>query len=59
MTEEEARKLFHLNQAVKSIKYISWYCHNFQSCSKCGIKEWCKERRKHCPEEWCKYKEEP
>lgn len=35
-----------------SITYISRYCHNLQSCNKCLIKKWCKEKRKKCPEEW-------
>lgn len=52
MTEDEARELFWQNQAWKSIKYISWYCHMFQSCNKCVIKEWCKNKKKKCPEEW-------
>lgn len=37
---------------VASISYISRYCHNLQSCNKCLIKKWCKEKRKKCPEEW-------
>lgn len=37
---------------VKSITYISRYCHDLQSCNKCLIKKWCKEKRKKCPEEW-------
>ena len=52
MTEDEARELFRQNQAWKSIRYISWYCHMFQSCNKCTIKEWCKNKKNKCPEEW-------
>lgn len=37
---------------VASISYISRYCHSLQSCNNCIIKQWCKEKRKKCPEEW-------
>lgn len=37
---------------VASISYISRYCHGLQSCNNCIIKQWCKEQRKKCPEEW-------
>lgn len=41
-----------LNQLTHSIEVISHYCHSRQSCDKCLIKSWCKEKRKKCPEEW-------
>ena len=33
---------------------ISDYCRSNHSCTKCLIKEWCKDKRKQCPDEWRK-----
>ena len=41
------------------IEAISHYCHSRQACNKCKIKEWCKQYRNKCPEEWRVKKEEP
>ena len=50
--EEQEQEEVTAANLVNSITYISTYCHNLQSCNKCTIKEWCKNRKKKCPEEW-------
>lgn len=34
------------------IEAISHYCHSRQACNKCKIREWCKNYKNKCPEEW-------
>ena len=54
--QENWEKISDLHKALENLYYciycISDYCKSNQSCTKCLIKEWCKEKRKQCPEEW-------
>ena len=50
--KEQEKKEITSTNLVNSIYYISQYCHELQSCNKCLIKKWCKEKRKKCPEDW-------
>lgn len=52
--EDRTRELLYIRNLYYCIDSISDYCKRNQSCTKCLIKEWCKEKRKQCPEEWRK-----
>lgn len=39
-------------QLYSFIVFLAEFCHNRQTCNGCILKNWCKNFRNKCPEEW-------